>query len=167
MMSKRIGNVGLWLGTMTMLLVSMVVVQAASSSAKAGDESKKAAQLFRDIRADAVKVRTAAARLDTLSASPASKWLDYDRQWNEIMPSVEDMQMKLARLETLLAAISPAEHAALDQSKSLIVEIQSRTHQLRLLLDRPGVQTSDPRFKTYSRSLRNEAQKLEKADSAS
>ena len=167
MTSKRIGNVGLWLGTMTMLLGSMAVVQAASSSAKAGDESKKAAQLFRDIRTDAVKVRTAAARLDTLSASPASKWLDYDRQWNEIMPSVEDMQMKLDRLETLQAAISPAEHAELDQSKSLIAEIQSRTHQLRVLLDEPGVQTSDPRFKTYSRSLRNEVQKLEKADSAS
>ena len=167
MTSKQMGNTGLWLGTMTMLLGSLAVVQAASSSAKAGDESKKAAQLFRDIRADAVKIRTAAARLDTLSASPASKWLDYDRQWNEIMPSAEDMQMKLARLETLQAAISPAEHTELDQSKRLIEEIQSRTHQLRVLLDKPGVQTSDPRFKTYSRSLRNEAQKLEKTDSAS
>jgi hypothetical protein len=167
MTTKQMGNAGLWFGTMTMLLGSMAVVQAASSSAKAGDESKKTAQLFRDIRADAVKVQTAAARLDTLSASPASKWLDYDRQWNEIMPSVEDMQMKLARLEKMQAAISPAEQAELDQSKSLIVEIQSRTHQLRMLLDKPGVQTSDPRFKTYSRSLKNEAQKLEKTDSAS
>jgi len=167
MMSKQIGNVGLWLGTMTMLLGSRAVVQAASSSTKVGDESKKAARLFRDIRADAVKVRSAAARLDTLSANPASKWLDYDRQWNEIKPSAEDMQMKLARLEKMQAAISPAEQAELDQSKSLIVEIQSRTHQLRMLLDKPGVQTSDPRFKTYSRSLKNEAQKLEKTDSAS
>jgi hypothetical protein len=166
-MLKQMGNAGLWLGTMTMLLESMAVVQAASSPAKVGDESKKATRLFRDIRADAVKVQSAAARLDTLSASPASKWLDYDRQWNEIMPSVEDMQMKLARLEKMQAAISPAEQAELDQSKSLIVEIQSRTHELRTLLDRPGGQTSDPRFKTYSRSLRNEAQKLEKTDSAS
>jgi len=167
MTSKHMSNVGLCLGTITLLVGSMAVVHAASSSAKAGDESKKAAQLFRDIRTDAVKVRTAAARLDTLSASPASNWLDYDSQWNEIMPSVEDMQMKLARLETLKAAISPAEHAELDQSKRLIDEIQSRTHQLRVLLDKPGVQTSDPRFRTYSRSLRNEAQRLEKADSAS
>jgi len=167
MTSKQIGNVGLWLGTITMLLGSMAVVQGASSSGKVGDESKKATQLFRDIRVDAVKVRSAAARLDTLTVNPGSKWLDYDRQWNEIMPSVEDMQMKLAHLERMQAAISPAEHAELDQSKRLIEEIQSRTHQLRVLLDKPGVQTSDPRFKTYSRSLRNEAQKLEKTDSAS
>jgi hypothetical protein len=167
MTSKQMGNAGLWLCTTTMLLGSMAVVQAASSPAKVGDESNKAARLFRDIRADAVKVRSAAARLDTLSANPASKWLDYDRQWNEIMPSVEDMQMKLVRLETLQAAISTAERAELDQSKSLIVEIQNRTQQLRVLLDKPGVQTSDPRFKTYSRSLRNEAQTLEKTDSAS
>jgi hypothetical protein len=167
MTPKQIGNVALWIGTMTMLLGSLAVVQAASSSAKAGDESKKAAQLFRDIRADAVKVRTAAARLDTLTTNSGSKWLDYDRQWNEIMPSVEDMQLKLARLETMQAAISSAEHAELDQNKRLIADIQSRTQELRTLLDKPGVQTSDPRFKTYSRSLRNEAQKLEKTDAAS
>ena len=75
MTSKQIGNVGLWLGTMTMLLGSMAVVQAASSSVKAGDESKKTAQLFRDIRADAVKVRSAAARLDNFPQIPGpSGW---------------------------------------------------------------------------------------------
>ena len=167
MTSKQIGKIGLWVATMMMLLGSMAVVQAASSSARTGDESKKAARLLRDISADAVKVRSAAARLDTLTVGPASKWLDYDRQWNEIMPSVEDMQMKLARLDTMQAAISPAEHAEVDQSKRLIEEIQGRTHQLRMLLDKPGVQTSDPRFKTYSKSLRKEAQELEKTDSTS
>ena len=167
MKSKHVGHAGLWLGTMTMLLGSMAVVQAASSSAKVGDEAQKTARLFRDIRADAVKVRSAAMRLDTLTDNRGSKWLDYDGQWNAIMPSVEDMQMKLARLETMQAGISPAERAELDQNKRLVEEIQSRTHQLRMLLDKSGVQTSDPRFKTYSRSLRNEAQKLEKTDAAS
>ena len=114
-----------------------------------------------------MQVRSAATRLDSLTTNPGAKWLDYDRQWNEIKPSVEDMQMKLARLEAMRAEISPSEQAELDLSQRLINEIQSRTHELRMLLDQPRVQTSDPRFKAYARSLRNEAQKLEKTDSAS
>ena len=70
---------------------------------------------------------------------------------------------KLARLETMQAAISPAEGKELDQSKVLIGEIQSRTHQLRTLLDQPGVQTNDTKFKAYARSLRSEASKLERS----
>lgn len=65
-------------------------------------------------------VRSAAARLDSLAESSGAKWLDYDRQWNEIMPSAEDMQINLARLETMQSALSPAQRAELDRSKPLI-----------------------------------------------
>ncbi len=164
-MKTHIGNCGLWLGAMTMLLGSVVSIQAAStasSSNNGADSSKRATRLLRQIKADALAVRSAAAQLDSLTEGSSARWLDYDRQWNEIKPSVEDMQMKLARLETMQSALSPAERTDLNQIKPLIGEIQSRTHQFITLLDIPGVQTGDAKFKTYARSLRSEADKLEK-----
>jgi hypothetical protein len=163
----QLGNAGLWLGAMTMLSGSVAVVQAASpsstsSSASGVDGSQKAARLLRDIKADALEVRSAAAHFDSLAESAGAKWIDYDRQWNEIKPPVEDMQIKLRLLEAKQSALSPAQRTELDQSKLLIEKIQSTTHQFFTLLETSGVQTSDVRFKTYARSLRNEADKIEK-----
>jgi hypothetical protein len=156
---KRIGNAASWLSVITML-AGAAISSPAATTGKADDQSRSAARLLRDIRADSVHIRAAAARLYTLTESSSSKWLDYDRQWNAIKPSVEDMQMKLARLETMQASISPALSKDLDQSKMLIQEIQSRTRQLRALLDTPGVQPNDVKFKVYSRGLRSEAARL-------
>jgi hypothetical protein len=72
-----------------------------------GDESQKAVRLLQGIRADAIQVRSAALRLDSLTKTTDAKWLDYDRQWNEIKPAVEDMQIKLARLETMQGRFLP------------------------------------------------------------
>jgi hypothetical protein len=49
----------------------------------------------------------------------------------------------------------------------LIGGIQNMTVELRALLDKPGVQTSDAKFKVYASSLRNVAGKLEKSAAAS
>ncbi len=152
---------------MAILAGSALALEAASTSTNIGDQSKQAARLLRDIKTDAAQVRSAAARWDSLAESSGAKWMDYDRQWNEIKPSVENMQTKLARLETMQSALSPAERTELDQTKPLIAEVQSRTHQLLTLLDKPGVQTTDAKFKTYARSLRSEAGKLEKLAPAS
>lgn len=167
MKSKHVSKVGFCLATMTLLFGSAIAIQAATSSANGVDESHKAARLLRDIKADATQVRSAAVRLDALTTRAGATWLDYDRQWNEIKPSVEDMQITLARLEAMQAAISPAERKELDQSKMLIEEIQSRTHQLRTLLDQPGVQTNNTDFKVYARSLKTEASKLDRSVAAS
>ena len=78
------------------------------------------------------------------------------------MPSVEDMRIKLARLATMQSALSPAQRAEVDGSKPLIEEIQSTTHRRHTLLDAPGAQTSDAKFKAYARSIRNEADRLQK-----
>jgi hypothetical protein len=166
MKSKHMVSVGLWLGAIA-LLGTAVVAQAASASAKSEDESHHAARLLRAIRSDAVQVRSAAAQLNRLTNRPSATWLDYDGQWNAIKPAVEDMQMKLARLESLQASLSPAQRQEIDQSKSMIEQIQGGTHQLRVLLDKPGVQTNNVQFKDYARRLRNEAAKLEQTSTAS
>ena len=168
---KRFINASMWLGTMTILSAVPIMAQAASPE-KPSAESREAATLLRSIKDDAMQVQSAAARLEGLTKNSStaktsvSTWLEYDRQWNEIKPSQEDMQIKLWRLEGMQAAVSPAERKELDQSKPLIGEIQSKTRELRILLDKPGVQTSNPMFTTYASSLRNEARKLEHTASA-
>lgn len=154
-----------------MLLGSVFLACAASptttAAAAKGADQPKAARYLRDIRADAAQIQSTAAHLDELAASTGATWIEYDREWNLIKPSVEDMQLKLARLETMQSALSPAERAEVDQSKPLVGEIQNRTHQFLTLLDTPGVQTSDTKFKAYASSLKNDAGKLEKLVPAS
>ncbi len=159
-------TLGRSLFTAAIVLGSAVFVLAAdtpATSAKRTDNSQKTARLFRDIKADAAQVQAAAAHLDGMARSSGATWLEYDRQWNEIKPAVERMEMNLARLETMRATISPMERKDLDDSKLLIEEIQNRTHQLRALLDHQGVQATDAKFKVYARNLRSESSKLEKA----
>ncbi len=162
----HIGNASLWIGAMTMLFGSAIVVQAASSSTPSRvngiDRSKQSARLLREIKADAEAVRSGATHLDNLAESASAKWSDFDRQWNEMAPSVEDMQIKLARLETMQSALTPAERTEVDRTKPLVQAIQSRTNRFLTLLDTPGVPTTDAKFKAYARSLRNEANQIEK-----
>jgi hypothetical protein len=132
-----------------------------------GAATPKPAQLWRQIKTDAVQVRSAAARLDQLAESSGATWIAYDRQWNEIKPPVEDIQMKLARLEAMQTSLTDAQRAELNQIKPLVGEIQSRTEQFLTLLDTPGVQIPDAKFKTCARGIRSEADKLEKTAPAS
>jgi hypothetical protein len=159
-MSNVAANIGRWLGALTLLLGTVAGMQAA-------DESKTAVQLFKAIGADAVQVRSAAASLNKMTADPAATWEQYDRQWNQIQPAVEDMQIRIARLEKMETAISPAERADVERSKQLIQQIRNRTRDFLALLDKPGVQTMDARFKTYAKSLLSEAGKLDTASRVS
>lgn len=163
MKSNHAITLGRFVCTAALTLSSAAWALAADTSAKSTDDSHKAAQLFRDIKADAAQVRAAAAHLGELAGGPGATWLEYDRQWNEMKPSVERMQMHLATLDAMQAAISPIERKDLDQCKLLIEEIQSRTHQLRALLDNPGMHITDAKFKVYARSLTSDSRKLEKA----
>jgi hypothetical protein len=146
---------------MMALLGSALALQAASTSTNTVDQSKQASRLLREIRADAIQIKSDAARLNTMAANSNTTWMDYDHQWNVMKPRVEDMQMKVARLERIQSSLSAAGRTDLEQMKPLIGEIQSGTHQFLTLLDKPGVQTTDARFKTYASSLRNEAGKLQ------
>ncbi len=146
----------------TLLASTAGFVRAADNPAKNTD-TQKAARLFRDIQTDAAQVRSASMHLASIVGTSGATWLEYDRQWNEIKPSVERMQINLARLDAMQGSLTQTEKTDLDQSKALIEQIQGRTHQLRVLLDKPGVQTTDKEFKVFARGLENESTKLEKA----
>ena len=143
--------IGLCLGSLTMLM----------GASTATDRSAKPARILREIKSDATLVREAATHWNNQAEGTNPTWTGYDQQWNFIKPLVEDMQMKLGQLEAMQSSLSSAQSTELNQIKPLVAEIQSRTHELLVLLDRPGIQTNDANFKMYARSLRNEARKLE------
>lgn len=156
-------NFAVWIGAVSLLLGTSVVSQAANTSTNGANESKKAGWLLKDIRTDAVQVRSAAAKLDNLAHSADAQWADYDQQWNEIKPSVEDMQIKLYRLDAMKTQLTPSEQKELAQSQRLIEGIQSRTRELRILMDQPGFEVNNARFKMYAHSLHRDAIQLEKS----
>ena len=147
----------------TVLLFSAGTVSTQAASLKAEDQHRDAAGLLREIKADAAQVRSAAMRLNALTRASNVKWLEYDKQWNEIKPAVEDMDMKLTRLERMQSALAPAERDDMNKCRPLIQEIRSDTHELRTLLDQPGVQLTDKNFHAEARGLLREAVELEQA----
>jgi hypothetical protein len=155
------------IATATLLMAGAFTLQAASNTPKPAGNSKEAATLLRDVKNDAAHVQSVAAHLKDLTAASGAKWTDYDRQWNEIKPSVEDMHEKMWRLENIRAQMTPAEQKEYDQSKPLFQKIEARTHELRQLLDKPGVRTTNSKFKSYANGISSEATKLEHTASAS
>src|SRR5579864_3198881 len=131
---RSLSSAGLCLGTMMMFAGSAVLAQAAASTSKASNESNSSARLLRDVHSDAVHVQTAAAKLDQLAQNPNATWIDYDRQWNIMKPCVEDMVIRIARLEKMEANVSAAEKTEIDQAKTGVQAIQARVHALRKLL---------------------------------
>jgi hypothetical protein len=97
-------------------------------------ESSTARRLLRDVRMDARQIRAHAWQWAILAKSHTANWYDFDRQWNEIKPSVEDMSMKLVQLEDMSPNLPVWEQKAIDSTKPLFSDISSETHSLRLEL---------------------------------
>lgn len=149
-------------GAAVLVFASSALLLAAPVTAKTANQSQEGLRLLHDIHVDAMQIQTAARHLESLTSTPSPKWLQFDEQWNEIKPPVEDMDIRIARLEKIQSSLSPAQRADLDQSKMLANQIRTRTRELRNLLDKPGVSTSDKMFRTYARDLTSESNKLAK-----
>lgn len=161
MLLKRIAKTGL------AFAASAVFAAAATAPAQASGGAAKAERDFKAIQADAVHVRTAALGLEKVVKQAGVKWVDCDAQWNMLKPPVEDMDIRLARLNTVKSSLTPAQQAEVDQAAKLVQSIRSRTHELRALLDKSGVKPTDPMFTTYGRDLATEARQLERVNAKS
>jgi 2C-methyl-D-erythritol 2,4-cyclodiphosphate synthase len=160
-MRSHVSNFGSWLGAMAFLFAPLAV--QAGNASKTVNQADEAARLLHAVRSDATQVRTAAIQLDKLTETSSATWIQYDQQWNQMKPAVEDMQQKLWRLEKIRASIPAAEQQQVDQSKTAIEAIQSKTHALRVLLDQPGVQMNNAKFPADATSLKTQAGRLEQA----
>ncbi len=157
MFRKRLTNASACWGAIA-VLCGAGIAQAANN--KPVDESREAAGLLREIKSDAAQIHSAAVQLDHLTKGSSAKWVDLDRQWNVMKPAQEDMEQKLWRLESIKASISPAEQTQLAQTKPVVDAIQSNTHRLRTLLDKPEGQVANQTFEKCAISLRRETNRL-------
>jgi hypothetical protein len=131
-------------------------------SGKTESEKFQAETRFQSICKDASNVQTVAARLTKLTRDSSAKWSDYDKKWNEIKPSVEDMNMKLAEIEAMKSSLSPSEIKALNKSVVLIKDIAGNTHEIRMQLDMSPKQLNEPLIRSFSRNMVQKSTTLEK-----
>ena len=98
-------------------------------------ESRAAQQLLEDIRMDAQQVRARAWEWTMYSNTPTSTWYDFDKEWHQINPPVQDMNKRMKQLEDIKASLPGWERTAINEGEALVTEIASTTHTLRTQLD--------------------------------
>jgi hypothetical protein len=112
--------------------------------------------LFKEVKTDVRQIHASAIQLEKLVSRPDSQWIQYDKQWNEIKPAQEALELHLRALQGQEKSMSPADRKAVEDSKTAVQEIAARTHQVRLFLDQPGVDLRSPELDHYVRDLATE-----------
>jgi hypothetical protein len=115
---------------------------------------------FQQVRSEARQIRSTAMGMEKLASQPNATWSQYDTQWNEIKPVEEALVMHLGRLELKEESLSAADQKVVDDVKPAIQDIAARTHQLRVLLDQPGVDLKSPKLNRCARDLARDAAHL-------
>lgn len=116
--------------------------------------------LFKEVKTDAQQIHSTAVQMEKLTSQPGTKWNQYDSQWNQIKPAQEALEIHLRALQAKENAMSPAARKAVDESKAEVQRIAERTHELRAMLDKPGVDLKSPKLHQYARDLAIESAQL-------
>ena len=160
---NRYGSITWPLAAIVIFAGTGMAAPAAGQPAGSSVQSREAARLLRDIRMDARQVRAHAWRWTMLTDTRTATWYKFDKQWNEIKPPVEDMSMKLVRLEDMSASLPPLEQKAIAESEPLVARIAGETHALRTELDKSYTHLSNlsnPALKGNSKILARDAGQL-------
>lgn len=136
---------------------------AATSATKPNHHSTEGARLLKSVSSDARQIEASAAAFEKLTSESGATWAQYDRQWNEIQPIVEAMEVKIEQLESMEPSLSAADQQALNQAKTASVKIAWYSRQLGDLVDKVPADLNTPKFKSDSRELVNEAREAAKA----
>ena len=139
---------------------TLIAAPASTQSGKSMMESGEAARLLRRITWDAGAARTHAQRWERLANTSSAAWQSYDRQWNEIKPAVEGMNVRLKELEAIRAKLSPAQQQAIASIRPLLQVAEGHTHRLRALLNRNVAAPSSPASRRQSAALARDARQI-------
>lgn len=115
--------------------------------------STQADRYLMQIDSYAEAIQTHAAKLERLTHDPYATWEQYDRQWNEIKPAQEALQMRMGRLESMRASLSDSQRKMLDNDKIAANKIAWRTRQILKFMDVPGADLKSPELRSYARAL--------------
>ena len=67
-----------------------------------------------------------------LSSEPGARWTDFDREWNAIKPTQEEIDRAAQRLEQMKSSLPAPEEQQFAMMKPRIAAIDSATHDLWL-----------------------------------
>ena len=128
---------------------------------------RRAQQMFRIIRADALRIHLASQRLK--ESAKKSDFAQAGKELSTIEPNVKDMENRLARLKAMPLEDAQWDRHRLEASAPLISEIEKTRNRLHALLDNQGPR-ADPRVsrsaENYAENLMRQSQELEDAASA-
>jgi hypothetical protein len=136
---------------------------AASGQNSLAKEQRVAAKLLKDIRMDARAIDTHARRMVAMSSDNTTKWSAFDKQWNEIKPSEEDIQLKLNKLQPMRASLSPSQQKALAAIPPLYDKIASTARDVRAALNPGAGGIERTALREHSAALANDSMELGEA----
>lgn len=138
------------------VLLSIVLAGLPAVALAAANDGSARDQL-QELRGEARQIRSAALYVERLSSEPGTTWAQMDKQWNEIKPVQEAMTEHLDRLQAMEKSLTSAEQHALNGVRPNVEDIAARTHELRAMLDRNGVNIQSPEFKGLASHMAREA----------
>lgn len=157
MSSRNIWNASLAVGAALLLGAALSAAPAEANAASEADNA--AAKTLTGIQADARSVHASAMELNRMATENNLAWKAADTKWNEIMPSVEAMQIKAAHLEGMKLPASSPEAITLAQAKPLIWKIRTTTDELHKVLNQ-GNPLDKVAVQSYAESLVQDSAKL-------
>lgn len=126
---------------------------AASQATPSQQKTSSADRLLKDVKADAQMIQSHAMDLENLAKQPNAQWAEFDRQWNEIKPAQESLDMRIRQLESMRSSLTDSQRKDLDQVKQASQTIAARTRELYQQVDQQGANLQSPRFRADARSL--------------
>ena len=131
-----------------------------AAPAKSANQSDEAARLIREVQVSAQQVSAHAQDWAHLATTSQATWAAYDKQWNMIKPAMEELSLRLSRLEVLRSVLPQIQQDAIRSSQVLDREMTRDTHALEAMLTTHSKEPKNPAFRKHAGALWREAQQM-------
>jgi hypothetical protein len=126
-------------------------------SSSTWDKHKEATNLLTGIETDSRHIRSLANELDVLRMHLTVDWSSHGQKLEEIKQAVNDMGMKLSRLESIRSSALPWQQQAIDRVAPLVRLTADNTQDAILFLNANLHGLWKPEYGKYTRNMADEA----------
>jgi hypothetical protein len=126
-------------------------------SSSTWDTHKEATNLLTGIETDSRHIRSLANELDVLRMHLTVDWSSHGQKLEEIKQAVNDMGMKLSRLESIRSSALPWQQQAIDRVAPLVRLTADNTQDAILFLNANLHGLWKPEYGKYTRNMADEA----------
>jgi hypothetical protein len=135
--------------------------QAPTAQSYTWNFQHEAQELLNQVGTDAREASEHADKLEGLMTGSEADWRIEADELQSIRARVNDMGVKLCRLETIRRVTSPWEQKAIDRTAPLIVEMAHDTQSAITFLDDNRSDLFNPSYRAYGTDLFNKSTNLE------